>query len=167
MEVYIIGGVVFAIFAIIMAIVTATSSAPHKEMNNIGDSTSPIIISSVVCGHMQIYHNGLYVSEKMMNGPDSAGGIDIQVHFKNNTNKIIKYVKFTFIAFNAVGDSVSCRVTNQSEKVGEFTGPLNPGAYSRSSLYYGKMFYDPSIVRVKVKKAVIEFMDGTTEEMTC
>ncbi|MCM1166373.1 MAG: hypothetical protein NC299_05080 [Lachnospiraceae bacterium] len=138
----------------------------RKEDRKIDENAPPLRIRGLSCGHMQIRANSLGAYEEMVSGVDHAGGVDIRVGFKNRRNKVIKYVTFTFSAYNAVDDKVPCTVRNSFEAVGKFTGPLNPGEYSPVEQYFGKMFYNHSITKVTIDKAVIEYMDGTVDEQT-
>ncbi len=114
---------------------------------------------------MKIAGTPLGAFEAMETGVDYVGGVDIRVAFKNNTNKIINYVSFVFNVYNAVGDMVMCNIKMSYESAGLFTGPLLPGNTS-SSLYFRGMFYNASIVGVKIKSALITYADDTTEELT-
>ena len=178
------GGIIFYAFYIIVVVIVIiigvgvlinSCRAPKSNANkgSIIISRAPksnankgsIIIRSLRFGHMQITASILGVTEIMMDNPDNfVGGIDIRVIFTNNTSKIIKYVTFTFGAVNAVGDRVECSVKHSMTANGLFTGPLNPASTSSESLIFRNMFYNASIKKVVIDKAVIEYMDGTKEE---
>ena len=38
-------------------------------------------------------------------GPNSAGGVSVQIIFQNDTQKTIKYVYFDVVPYNAVKDA--------------------------------------------------------------
>lgn len=132
----------------------------------IDENRSSIIIKQLSCGHMTIFGTPLGAFEAQTSGADYAGGVDVKVVFKNNTNKMIKYVTFVFNAYNAVGDMVMCSIKNSFDSKGLFTGPLLSGYTSKSSQYFRGMFYNASITNVKIKSALITYEDNTTEELT-
>lgn len=165
-----VSGVIFAIITIIpcgvivFGIVFLINIYKAPKPNAYKGS---IIIRTLKWGHMQIVPSILGATEVMMDNPDNfVGGIDIRVIFTNNTSKIIKYVTFTFGAVNAVGDDVNCTVRHSCISNGQFTGPLNPSATSPESLVFRNMFYNASIKKIVIHKAIIEYMDGTMEEQT-
>lgn len=154
-------GTLFPIIAFI--IIWNISKKIDRKIN---DNAPPIVIRSLYCGHMKISATPLEVIETTAGGADFAGGVDIRCTFKNNSHKVIKYVTFVFNAYNAVGDRVQCEIKHSFESTGKFTGPLNPGLTSSGSQVYRGMFYNASITKIKIARALVEYMDGTTYEQT-
>jgi len=95
-------------------------------------------------------------------GPDPVGGVTVFFDFKNLSNKTIKYITFSFIPYNAVGDAVSCSARYESERSVRFTGPLNPQETNKGT-YFENAWYNNTIVKVVVSKVKIEYTDGSEE----
>lgn len=164
MNITIVLYIIIAVIAISFGIVVLIKSFRSPESNVYKGS---IIIRSLRCGHMQITASILGATEILVDNPDNfVGGVDIRVIFTNNTSKTIKYVTFTFGAVNAVDDRVECTTRHSLTSEGKFTGPLNPAATSSGNLIFRNMFYNGSIKKIVIDKAVIEYMDGTKEEQT-
>ncbi len=94
--------------------------------------------------------------------PNSAGGVDVHITFINKSDKTIKYVTFGVAPYNAVGDRVSSEIGDRSFARLETTGPYKPG-HGSSSGYWGCIWYNYSIRRIKLNNVEIEYMDGTEE----
>ena len=76
-------------------------------------------------GHEEIVSGG---ARSWASGPDSAGGVGVQISIKNDSEKTIKYVSFKVIPYNAVNDVVSSSIGGVTDKWLKITGPINPGA---------------------------------------
>lgn len=116
-----------------------------------------ISISGLKVGHKE-FKDGY---EQFANGPDSVGGIGVQFSFRNEGEKTIKYVTISFIPYNQVGDTVSSSIGGRSEFGIICTGPIAPN--KKQSGRCECIWYNYSITSVRVSKAEIEYMDGTTE----
>lgn len=116
-----------------------------------------ISISGLKVGHKE-FKDGY---EQFANGPDSVGGVGVQFTFRNEGEKTIKYVTISFIPYNQVGDAVSSSIGGRSEFGIICTGPIAPN--KKQSGRCECIWYNYSITSVRVSKAEIEYMDGTTE----
>lgn len=116
-----------------------------------------ISISGLKVGHKE-FKDGY---EQFANGPDSVGGVGAQFSFRNEGEKTIKYVTISFIPYNQVGDAVSSSIGGRSEFGIICTGPIAPN--KKQSGRCECIWYNYSITSVRVSKAEIEYMDGTTE----
>ena len=90
--------------------------------------------------------------------PNSAGGVDCNIKFKNNSNKIIKYITFTVSGVNSVNDLVIGKFNDSKMVKVRGVGPLNPNKNSRFN--WGCLWYNPTIDHLKIFRIEIEFMDG-------
>ena len=106
------------------------------------------------------------VSKVFTDEPNSAGGVDFNVIWQNKSNKVIKYCYFTVVPYNAVGDAVSCTIRRESEFTGKVTGPINPGQWNGEGSSWECAWYNHSIVRAKLTKIQITYMDGTSEKLS-
>jgi len=120
-----------------------------------------ITITKINYGHYEdIINPGWY------SGPNAAGGVDLQVDFKNSdSSRTIKYAVFTVTAYNAVGDEAPNELDGLATKRLKFTGPLAPGA-NKTGTYWECSWYNHSIKTLKIDKVEIEYMDGSTETQT-
>lgn len=116
-----------------------------------------ISISGLKVGHKE-FKDGY---EQFANGPDSVGGVGVQFSFRNEGEKTIKYVTISFIPYNQVGDAVSSSIGGRSEFGIICTGPIAPNKKQGGRCEC--IWYNYSITSVRVSKAEIEYMDGTTE----
>ena len=116
-----------------------------------------ISISGLKVGHQE-FKDGY---EQFANGPDSVGGVGVQFSFRNEGEKTIKYVTISFIPYNQVDDAVSSSIGGRSEFGIICTGPIAPN--KKQSGRCVCIWYNYSITSVRVSKAEIEYMDGTTE----
>ena len=110
-------------------------------------------------GHEEIVSGGV---RSWASGPDSAGGVGVQISIKNDSEKTIKYVRFKVIPYNAVNDVVSSSIGGVTDKWLKITGPIHPGArYNRAQ--WESLWYNYSIARVEILEIHIEYMDGSME----
>ena len=116
---------------------------------------------TVQVGHYG-YQNG--VSDVWQSGPNSAGGVSVKGAFSFDGTKQIKYISIRFIPYNRVGDAVGCTTKGVSEYGLRCTGPYN--ANTRCSFFGENMWYNNGITSVRVTGASIEYMDGSTEELS-
>lgn len=108
----------------------------------------------------------IQVSKVSTNDPNSAGGVNFSVVWQNTSDKVIKYCYFTVVPYNSVGDAVSCTIRHQSEFTGKVTGPINPGQRYGENYSWQNAWYNNSIVKAKLTKIRIEYMDGTSQNLT-
>ncbi len=95
---------------------------------------------------------------------NSVGGVDINISFKNLSNKTIKYVTFTARFKNSVGDNVYCSIRRTSTMDLEYTGPLYSG--SSDIAYWDAVIYAWTCKQIHFDEIEVTFMDGTTHSMT-
>lgn len=96
---------------------------------------------------------------------DYVGGVEWNFRIRNNTNKQIKYVTLKWSCYNAVGDQVYDSIGWDPYVSVRFTGPLNAYATTDTKRNMTK-FYNNTVSTYKMNKIVVEYMDGTTEEVT-
>lgn len=92
-------------------------------------------------------------------GPSVVNGWDARVKVKNNSNKVLKYVYFTVVGENSVGDKVSCKYNTKCR----WQGPLKPGKTSNNGLCW-TLYLENQMKRnsFKAEDIKIDFMDGTS-----
>lgn len=116
-----------------------------------------ITVKGLRCGHDDIQYG-------FQSSPNSAGGVSVKGVFVNNSSKTIKYISLYFTPYNQVGDAVGCSIKNVSEYGLRCTGPVEP---NKAHEFFGEnMWYNPSIISVKVTRAEVQYMDGTEESIS-
>lgn len=96
--------------------------------------------------------------------PNSAGGVDLFIGFENKSEKVIKYITFDVIPYNAVGDPVKCDIRRRSLFGAKSTGPYNigEGLEGDYSGYWENAWYNYHVETLSLNEINIEYMDGTT-----
>jgi hypothetical protein len=98
--------------------------------------------------------------------PNSVGGVDCKIVWKNKFKKPIKYLDFYVSALNQVGDEVYSDISrfNGPEKL-SLTGPIKPNEVHGNGGIYENVWYNSDIKSCVLRKIKIEFMDGTKTEI--
>ena len=91
---------------------------------------------------------------------DSAGGVEWDFRFTNNTDKTVKYIVMEWYCYNAVGDLVYDEISRKASHGIKFTGSLEAGKTS-DLMCNSTLFYNHSYHTSKLTKLTVEFMDGT------
>ena len=124
-------------------VVSCTSTrVPTAIYQDIANKGYPIAISS-----LQTYP------------PNFVSGIDVDIVFKNLSKKTIKYIYFTAIPYNKVGDIVESEIGGKIEASLAYTGPLRPE--EETATHYDAIWYNSTIVYSKLIELNVIFMDNT------
>lgn len=107
--------------------------------------------------------NSIKIKGYHLSSPNSVGGVGAFFHYKNLSDKTIKYFVWTGYPINAVGDPVSCTVRGYSLQKGEATGPIKKGASRKS--HWDCIWYNWQAEKLILTKIEIEYMDGSTLEI--
>ena len=95
--------------------------------------------------------------------PNSAGGVDLYINWKNVSNKVIKYAYFTVVPYNSVNDIVNCTIRHYSSFTAQDEGPYSKGqGTSGTGYYWENAWYNYSIRSAKLTSVRIIYMDGTS-----
>lgn len=62
----------------------------------------------------------MYVSISM----NSVGGVSPKIYYRSNSDKTIKYITWSLVAYNRVGDPVSCQIKNTPIATVQTVGPI-------------------------------------------
>lgn len=122
----------------------------ENEILSKKDEVKPELISK----NIQIIN--FYTSE-----PNSAGGVDCNIIWKNTSSKVVKYARFTVTPYNAVDDVMKSEIGGASTKTLESTGPINPGVTDGYGTIYTNVWYNSSISKMKITAIELEYMDGS------
>lgn len=94
--------------------------------------------------------------------PNSAGGVDLNIIWTNESSKIIKYITFQVTPYNAVGDPQSSEIGDTSSFRGKLTGPMNPGVTYGSDTTWSNAWYNSTITKATLTEIDITYMDDST-----
>ncbi|MCB2297077.1 hypothetical protein [Clostridium tagluense] len=97
--------------------------------------------------------------------PNSAGGVDLNIVWENSSSKIIKYITFEVVPYNAVSDAQSCSISGNSNFRGKVTGPINAGETYGDNSSWECAWYNNTITSVKLVGVDITYMDGSTASL--
>jgi len=104
-------------------------------------------------------NNTIKIIQLYTSRPNSAGGVDLHIVWKNNTGKSIKYIVFEAEAYNGVDDKVNCTIRDYSSFRGQITGPVKNGETKGYGTYWSCAWYNSTIKSAKLVKVNIEFMN--------
>ncbi len=105
--------------------------------------------------------SSIFIIKYFTSRPNSAGGVDANIIWKNKSDKTIKYARFTIAPYNAVEDMVSSEIGNETDKIVRVTGPIKPGAIYGYDTTWECIWYNSSITHMQITGIELEFMDGT------
>ena len=95
---------------------------------------------------------------------NSAGGVEPDIKFTNNTNKQIAYVYFTVKFYDRMGSPAYCSIKNTTVQRLDFTGPLNAGVTKYPS--WNPVIYNSTVGAIKPLKIEVVFTDGSRQTIT-
>ena len=116
----------------------------------------------IILGDLQLGHKDL---DTWKPGPNSAGGVSVQIIFQNDTQKTIKYVYFDVVPYNAVKDAQSCTISGKTKAGLKCTGPIQPGKIFRD-VCWENVWYNYSITTLDLVMVEVLYMDGSSEKLT-
>lgn len=111
---------------------------------------------------IELLKHTIRIKKAYISTPNSAGGVDATIIFKNVSNKTIKYFRWSGYPINAVGDPVSCTIRDYCESGGKATGPIKPGVTFGYGRCWECLWYNYSAKKLILTGAEIEYMDGST-----
>lgn len=121
-------------------------------------------LESLMWGHKTIKSSStghVYEGWEYNRAEKATGGVGISNEIYNASEKVIKYLTFTYVAYNQVGDQVKCTVKGEYEAKGRLTGPIDPN--EKATVKWDVLWYNPTISEVAIKEIHVEFMDGSEE----
>jgi hypothetical protein len=111
------------------------------------------------------YKDSIQVIKSYTDDPNSAGGVDCNIIFKNTSKRALKYVRFDVEGINAVGDAVPCEIRGFNTDRLNVTGPIKLGQTHGYGTYWSNVWYNHSIEKMRVIGYELEYMDGTIVEV--
>ncbi len=110
------------------------------------------------------YDNVLALSSSRLRSPNSAGGCDYTIYYKNKSHKTIKYVNFSIDFYNAVDDRVYCEIRGRSSCSCKDTGPIYQDECGGGT--WDCVIYNHSADYAKLTSLSIIYTDGTQVSIT-
>ncbi|MEG1567078.1 MAG: hypothetical protein RR347_05295 [Anaerovoracaceae bacterium] len=107
------------------------------------------------------------VTKISKSSPNSAGGVDLFIGYKNMSDKVIKYATFSVVPYNKVGDKVYSEIGGESTINAEDVGPhkKGEGLAGNYNWYWENAWYSWSIATLKLERIYIRYMDDTAVEI--
>lgn len=131
----------------LIACVVSTQSVEKETKEAIIEKNLPIVVTHV-----------------STSSPNSVGGVDCSIAFRNLSNQQLKYVTFEVLPINAVGDYVECEVKKRDWVNLKVTGPVSIDDPSPPMHKWGACWYNSSIKKCKIVSINVVFMDGTQKK---
>ena len=137
------------------------------DNNDIIDDITAIVIN---LPYLPILENRNYVGIYGLetSEPNTAGGVDVNIRFSNDSDKTIKYIYFNVTPYNAVDDVVSSEIGDRNTVSLELTGPIEPSDRFDSDTFISvsteNAWYNTNIKYAKLESVRIIYMDN--EEVT-
>jgi len=117
---------------------------------------------------LQLMEQGLPIAiyEHFPSTPNSAGGVNVIIFWKNISPKDFKYVIFTVKPYNAVDDVVYCTISHEADSRLKITGPVKAKNMDKpSSSLWENVWYNNTIKRIEIEQIDIIYMDNTEESI--
>lgn len=114
--------------------------------------------------YLDVKANDIFTIEGLDFDINSVGGVEVDIEFKNRSNKQIAYVYFTLKFYDRMGNAAYCEIQHTHTQRLQYTGPINAG--SRKTGYWDPLIYNFSTAAVKPLTIEIEYTDGTKITIT-
>ena len=108
-----------------------------------------------------LFKDSIQIIKKYTSDPNSAGGVDLSIIWKNKSKRTIKYATFEVSAINAVNDEVYSEIRSyEGAKYVKVTGPIKPNQTEGYGTYWECLWYNSTIHKCKIRSVELEYMDG-------
>ena len=137
------------------------------EQKRIEDSLKVVeqkrIEDSLKVVELETFKNSIEIIKYYTSSPNSAGGVDCNIIWKNLSEKTVKYAKFTVVPYNAVNDRVKGKYdyNGNGEKVVKVTGPVKSKQIDGYGTYWSCLWYNWTIDYMLITGIEIEYLDGS------
>ena len=96
--------------------------------------------------------------------PNSVGGVDVRLRFVNTSNYDFKYVTFTLVPYNRVGDIAPSDIGNKTDAYLRLVGPIKSDGGVHGTTWE-TVWYNGTISCVKLVEIEITYMSGRVENL--
>lgn len=130
------------------------------SLQAIRDSMQQASVDSIKkANRIKLLKNSVRITTAHLSSPNSAGGVDAIVFYKNLSDKTIKYFYWEGCAKNAVGDIVENEIGGRVLFRGKDTGPIKPRKTGGGC--WDCIIYNSTARKLIITEVAIEYMDGT------
>lgn len=130
------------------------------SLQAIRDSMQQASVASIKkANRIKLLKNSVRITTARLSSPNSAGGVDAIVFYKNLSDKTIKYFYWEGCAKNAVGDIVENEIGGRVLFRGKDTGPIKPRKTGGGC--WDCIIYNSTARKLIITEVAIEYMDGT------
>ena len=133
------------------------TSDPSKAIYDSVQQASADSIKKV--NRIELLKKTVCITTARLSSPNSAGGVDAIVFYKNLSDKTIKYFYWEGYAKNAVGDIVESEIGGRQLFGGKDTGPIKPRKTGGGC--WDCIIYNSTARKLIITEVAIEYMDGT------
>ncbi len=137
------------------------------EQKQIEDSLKAVeqkqIEDSLKAVELETFKNSIEIIKYYTSSPNSAGGVDCNIIWKNLSEKTVKYARFTVVPYNKVNDRVKGKYdyNDNGEKVLKVTGPVKSKQIDGYGAYWDCVWYNWTIDYMLITGIEIEYLDGS------
>ncbi len=112
---------------------------------------------------LETFKSSIEIIKYYTSKPNSAGGVDCNIIWKNLSEKTVKYIWFTVVPYNAVNDRVKGEhdYNSNGEKNVKVTGPIKSNQINGNGTYWDCLWYNWTIDYMLITSIEIEYLDGT------
>lgn len=112
---------------------------------------------------LETFKNSIEIIKYYTSSPNSVGGIDCNIIWKNLSEKTVKYARFTVVPYNKVNDRVKGEYdyNGNGEKIVEVTGPVKSKQIDGYGTYWDCLWYNWTIDYMLITGIEIEYLDGS------
>jgi hypothetical protein len=111
---------------------------------------------------VQSYKDSIQIIKHYVSEPNSAGGVDLNIIWKNTSKRVVKYARFEVSAINSVGDEVYSEIgLYDGSKYVKVTGPVKPNKIDGYGTYWECVWYNSTIRKCVIRSVELEYMDGS------
>lgn len=139
---------------------TPEKIAERRKQDSIYQVQKHIQDSIKLASRVQEVKNSIKITSYYLQSPNSAGGCNLRIAYKNMSKKTIKYAIFNTHFMNAVGDYVNCEIKGAQTFRAQDTGPVKPGR-STGLLNWDSAIYNYSAKKPILESVEIEYTDGS------
>ena len=161
---------VIATIVIVIFLIFGTMAFRKQEPVKIEKTVIDTVITETITPKIdstEFYKDSIQIIKKYTSDPNSAGGVDLKIIWKNKSKRTIKYARFEVSAINAVDDEVYSEVeVYNTPKYAEVTGPIKPNQVHGYDTYWNCFWYNGTIQKCKIRSVELEYMDGSKIEFT-
>ena len=164
--------ILFAIVIFTLFYILASSTVKEQDLTPTQTDTTTIDttimdISKAPVDSSKFYRDSIQIIKKYTSDPNSAGGVDLNIIWKNKSKRTIKYASFEVSAINSVNDEVYSEISvYDGVKYVKVTGPIKPNQINGYGTYWECVWYNSTIQKCKIRSVELEYMDGSKIEFT-